>query len=60
MCLRMFIAYFVASTVHFEQSVYVVYENASVVQPVLILSNPSSSDITVKVTTSGEYYTICN
>ena len=56
----MFITYFVASTIHFEESVYVVYENASVVQPVLLLSNPSSTDIIVKVTTSGEYYNICN
>ena len=49
--------------VNFEQSMYNVNENAGSSQPVLVLSNPSSTDITVQVTTTdgsatGEYYSI--
>ena len=44
----------------FEQSLYSVDENNGPAQPVLILSNPSSTDITVQVLNSdgsatGEY-----
>ena len=33
----------------FSQSLYSVYENAGVVKPVLVLSNPSSVGITIQV-----------
>ena len=36
-------------TVSFNQSVYSVDENDGPAQPVLVLSNPSSTDITVQV-----------
>ena len=36
-------------TVSFNQSVYSVQENDGPAQPVLVLSNPSSTDITVQV-----------
>ena len=39
----------VKNTVHFNQSKYTVDEGSSTVQPVLVLSNPSSTDITVQV-----------
>ena len=47
-------------TVKFGQSTYSVNEGAGVAQPVLFLSNPSSTDITVVVyntngTAFGEY-----
>ena len=34
----------------FNQSIYSVNENDGQVQPVIVLSNPSSTDITVEVT----------
>ena len=45
--------------VKFSQSTYSVNEDDGLVQPVLVLSNPSSTDITVQVrdnsnTTTGE------
>ena len=40
---------FVAIVVSFEQSTYSVNEDGGSVQPVLVLSNPSSTDITVQV-----------
>ena len=51
----------------FNQSVYSVNEDAGPVLPVLVISNPSSTDITVQVTNTdgsatgesyGEYYSI--
>ena len=39
----------IAITVSFSQSAYSVNEDDGVVQPVLVLSNPSSTDITVQV-----------
>jgi len=36
-------------TVKFSQSTYSVNEDTGSVQPVLVLSNPSSTDITVQV-----------
>jgi len=39
-----------AITVAFGQSEYIIRENAGPAQPVLVLSNPSSTDITVQVT----------
>ena len=41
-------------TVSFNQSEYSVFENVTVVQPVLILSNPSSTNISVQVTDNGD------
>jgi len=47
--------------VRFSQSTYSVGENSGPVQPVLVLSNPSSTDITVKIlytdiTALGKHY----
>ena len=47
----------------FSQSMYTVYESAGLARPVLVLSNPSSTDITVQVTNTdgtatGEYWSI--
>ena len=44
----------------FNQSIYSVNEDAALIQPVLVISNPSSTDITVQVTNTdgsatGEY-----
>ena len=57
------IYHLLATTVMFSQTVYSVDENAGPAQPVLVLSNPSSSNITVEVLSSdgsatGEYYSI--
>ena len=41
--------YSLAIVVTFEQSTYSVDEDAGPAQPVLVLSNPSSTDITVQV-----------
>ena len=41
--------YTIAVTVSFSQSTYSVSEDDGSVQPVLVLSNPSSTDITVQV-----------
>ena len=43
-----------ATTVNFNQAVYSIDENAGSVQPILVLSNPTSFDIIVRVLT-GEY-----
>ena len=53
----------IAITVTFNQSTYSVDEDNGLVQPVLILSNPSSTDITVQVitddnTATGEWTNI--
>ena len=58
-----FFLFLLAIMVSFEQSMYSVNENAGPVQLVLVLSNPSSTDITVQVTTTdgsstGEYCSI--
>ena len=47
----------------FKQAVYSFNEDAGPVQPVLVISNPSSTDITVQVTNTdgsatGEYCSI--
>ena len=47
----------------FNQSTYSVNEDAGQAQPVLVISNPSSTDITVQVTVTdgsatGEYCSI--
>ena len=52
-----------AITMMFNQTTYGVDEDSGPVQPTLVLSNPSSTAITVQVTTSGgsatgEYYSI--
>ena len=39
----------IVCTVNFEQSTYNVNEDDGPAQPVLLLSNPSSTDITVQV-----------
>ena len=58
-----FIPYCSATTVRFERRTYSVDEDDGPAQPALILSNPSSTDITVQVlntdgTTTGEYCSI--
>jgi len=40
---------FIVTTVSFSQSTYNINEGAGAAQPVLVLSNPSSTDITVQV-----------
>ena len=40
---------YIVTTIKFEQSTYSVNEIEGAVQPVLILSNPLSTDITVEV-----------
>ena len=40
------------TSVNFSQSTYSVNENSGVIQPVLVLSNPSSTDITIEVTST--------
>ena len=41
--------YHTAATVSFNQSVYSVNENEGPVEPVIVLSNPSSTDVTVQI-----------
>ena len=55
--------YVLATAVMFNQSMYNVDEDAGAAQLVLVLTNPSSSDITVQVITedgsaTGEYCSI--
>ena len=45
--------YLIAITVMFERPTYSVNENAGPAQPVLVLSNPSSMDFTVRVRDNG-------
>ena len=52
-----------AITVMFSETMYSVTESAGPAQPTIVLSNPSSTDITVQVTTTdgsatGEYCSI--
>ena len=49
-----FFSPYIAATVSFSQSTYSVGENNGVLQPMLTLSNPSSTDITVEVLSSDE------
>jgi len=53
-------SYSLAITVNFSESNYVIGENDGRAQPMLILSNPSSTDISIRVDTTdveaiGEY-----
>ena len=45
---------YVDSTVSFKERAYYVSENDISVQPVLVLSNPSSTDVTVQVAKSDQ------
>ena len=45
--------YWIAATISFSQSTYSVNEDNGSVQAVLVLSNPSSTDITVQVRDNG-------
>ena len=45
--------YFVAITISFNQSAYSIAEDGGLVQPVLVLSNPPSVDITIRVVDTG-------
>ena len=45
--------YLTVATISFNQSMYSVIENEGPVQLVLVLSNPSSTDVTVRIT-NGE------
>ena len=52
-------------TISFNQSTYQTEENSGVVQPVLVLINPSSTNITVQVidkavSAAGEQTTSCS
>jgi len=44
------ICYLVAAGIFFNKSVYIVNETDSLVQPELVLTIPSSTDITIQVT----------
>jgi len=46
---NIFLCTYLAVTVSFNQSTYIVDENDGPAQPVLVFSNPSSADITVTV-----------
>ena len=46
--------FLLAITVSFEQSMYSVNKNTGSSQPVLVISNPSSTDITVQVLNTDE------
>ena len=53
MTIYMFILTFIiraAIDIFFNESTYTIDENSGHVQPVLVLSNPSSTDINVRVT----------
>ena len=41
--------YHTAATVFFSQPVYTINENEGQVEPVIVLSNPSSIDVTVRI-----------
>ena len=43
----------VVANISFSQPMYSVNENEGSVQPVLVLSNPSSTNVTVQVTDEG-------
>ena len=45
--------YHIAATVSFSHSVYTINENEGPVEPVIVLSNPSSTDVNVRVTDGG-------
>ena len=58
-------SFLIAVVIMFSQSTYSVNEDDGPVQPVLVLSEPSSTDITVQVfnadgTATGEYCGIFN
>ena len=60
MCMHHLEFCFTVITVNFDQTVYNVDEDDGSAQPVLVLSNPSSTDITVVVfstdgSATGEY-----
>ena len=49
MCFFLLLLPFADSTISFNESTYNVSEDNGPAQPVLVLSNPSSTDITVQV-----------
>jgi len=49
----MFYCTFTDITINFNESTYIVGEDEGPAQPVLVLNNPSSTDITVVVTDSS-------
>ena len=56
-------SFLIAFTIRFDQSTYSVNEDDGSAQPVLVLSKPSSTDVTVQVfnadgTATGEYCSI--
>ena len=58
-----FIMHYIAVSVSFNQSTYMINENDGLVQPVLVLSNSVATDITLQVitndiTATGEYISI--
>ena len=53
--------YLIAATISFDQPRYSVDETSELMQPVLVLSKPQSTDVTVKVidsdiTATSEFY----
>jgi len=58
----MYVSWHIAPTVYFNQPTYNVDEDDGPAQPVLVLSNPSSADITINVfstdgSATGKIYT---
>ena len=52
--------HFIVGNVNFEQSTYNVYEDRGPAQPVLILSNPSSTDMKIQVTRFNDQGTLAS
>ena len=55
------IMYLIAATIRFDQPGYSVDESSKLMQPVLVLSKPQSTDITVavidsEITAASEFY----
>ena len=49
-----FIVFYVAISVFFNATTYAISENAGPLTPVLVLTNPSSTDVTIQVTDSED------
>ena len=47
--IRTYVYYFLVTTINFEKPAYSIDEYDGAIHPVLILSNPVSKDVTVKV-----------
>ena len=55
-----FVLHFIVGNVNFEQSTYNVFEDSGPAQPVLILSNPSSTDMKIQITRFNDQATLAS